>query len=102
MVCNRGYVDPVTRFSTVESRCLLNERNEGEWIGPIPDACVIVDCGEPPLGVHAYPPQVHHSLSNFYLLHVNSKQLFFVLSRGIFPNPSLQVWCSVCGDSMSA
>lgn len=58
IVCNRGYVDPITRLSTIESTCQLNEYNEGRWLGAVPDECVIVDCGDPPLGVHAFPPQV--------------------------------------------
>lgn len=30
----------------------------GVWLPEIPAECVIIDCGPPPLGVHAFPPEV--------------------------------------------
>ena len=56
--CYKGYVHPTTQRDTFRIKCILNSSNEGQWDSVLPDACVIVDCGEPPLGVHAYPPQV--------------------------------------------
>ena len=46
-------------------KCVMGEDGTGMWTPAVIDECVPVDCGIPPLGVHALAPQVTHVLKNF-------------------------------------
>ena len=58
LTCDSGTTHPETRYHVTQIRCVNGSSDVAEWFPAVPSRCVPVDCGEPPLGVHARPPLV--------------------------------------------